>query len=193
MKANRLAGAKAYLVGPMDRIADGGVEWREDISTFLWNMKCGVLNPCKKPMRGVDESSEAREWRKFLKQKAGEGYSSAADALSQMMKNIVGSDLRMVDLANFIIMYIDTDVHMCGSYAEQTHACLQKKPVIICCKQGKWGVPDWLWGICKHQLFFNNWDEVKRYITHINEDDEKTIDTLNKWVFLDQKIIYGEQ
>ena len=46
---NRLNKSLCYLCGAMDRVEDGGIGWREYISTKLRDMSIGVLNPCDKP------------------------------------------------------------------------------------------------------------------------------------------------
>jgi hypothetical protein len=104
--------------------------------------------------------------------------------------NIVSVDLHFVDLSNFIIMAIDKSIHMCGSYCEITYASLEKKPIIVMCKQGRWEVPGFLWGMgLRHQMFFGSWGEVKDYIAHIAY--AKTIDDLGRWRFLDYNKVYG--
>lgn len=188
---NRLEGQLFYLAGPMDRVPDRGVEWRKDIQQFLWDLGAGVFNPCDKPIDWGVEDPHSRKWRKqslldaYKLEKAGKHHDSKQiyDAISQHVKDIVASDLRGIDVSNAVIMYIDVDVHMCGSYNEQTHACLQRKPVIICCKQGKHNVPDWLFGICHHEMFFSNWNEVKKYLEHVAYDNN--VKHYKRWRFID--------
>ena len=45
---NRLCGTRTYLAGAMDRVKDGGIGWRNDITPFLEDMGVVVLDPCKK-------------------------------------------------------------------------------------------------------------------------------------------------
>ena len=56
----RLAGMRTYLAGAMDRVADGGVGWRNRISPLLKAMGVTVLNPCDKPVEVGIEDSETR-------------------------------------------------------------------------------------------------------------------------------------
>ena len=46
----KLYGSKTYLVGAMDRVLDGGVEWREKLTPRLHNLGVIVYNPCDKPI-----------------------------------------------------------------------------------------------------------------------------------------------
>ena len=197
--SNRLAGSIAYLAGPMDRIADRGVEWRLDMQEFLWANNIGVLNPCSKPINWGVEDEASRQWRHESLRQAEDMYSRGleydanhiCEAVSDQMKCVVASDFRCVDKADFTILYIDTAVHMCGSYAEETTAALQRKPVIICCKQGRFKVPDWLWGACKHEMFFSTWEEVKDYISHVAYAEH--VEHLKRWQFFDINKIYHRE
>ena len=58
---NRLKGMACYLCGPMDRVPDGGVAWREDITPKLKELGVGVLDPCKKPSEYATEDANTRE------------------------------------------------------------------------------------------------------------------------------------
>jgi hypothetical protein len=182
---NRLRGMTGYLAGPMEFCPNTGKDWREDMSTFIRSLGAGALNPLDKPTDFVveDRELESRQMYTLAEVKCEE--------IHQIMKPIVGIDLRMVDEASFVILYIDTDIHTCGSYNEQTHACLQRKPVIVVCKQGKYGVPSWLWGICNHQMFFSDFEEVKEYLEHVAYD--KDVKHFNRWRFFDYNKVFGKE
>jgi len=196
---NRLKYQIFYLAGPMDRVEGRGIEWREDIQEFLWDeLEAGVFNPCDKPINWGVEDETVRIWRKESLIKADSletaGHKFEAnqiyDAVNEHMKAIVAADLRLVDQCGAMIMHVDTDVHLCGTYNEQTWACLQHKPVIIHCKQGKHGVPDWLHGICRHEMMFGTWDGVKEYLRHVAFSDE--VEHFRRWRFIDMDKVYGK-
>ena len=180
---NRLKGMTAYLCGAMDRVADGGVEWREHITPRLQELGVGVFNPCNKPSDYAPEDEDTRELIHALKR------SEKYDDVSAIMKPICAVDLRMVDIAHFIIMNIDMDNHLCGSYHEAFVAIGQKKPVVIMCKQGKRGLPNWMFGVVPHQMVFSNWSESIEYLHHVNEDED--VEHLNRWRFFDFNKVYG--
>ncbi len=182
---HRLSGSMFYLVGPMDEVPDLGADWREDISRFLWNMNIGVMNPCDKPTANGKESPDFIKRINILK-KQGQ-YTE----VQKMVEPIVDIDLRMIDLCSAVIMNIDKDYHMCGSYNEQTHACLQRKPIIIHCKHGLDGIPNWLYGIAQPSIFFDSWEKVKAYVDDIAYNILPNIDTLNRWKFFDYNKIYN--
>ena len=54
----KLTGMRTYLAGAMDRVADGGVGWRNRITPILKSMGVTVLNPCDKPVEvGLEDES----------------------------------------------------------------------------------------------------------------------------------------
>ena len=182
---NRLKNTTCYLCGPMDRVDDGGVGWREDITPILKEMGIGVLNPCNKPTSFAVEDGRFREGIDQLKKM--EMFSSVADA----MKEVAAIDLRMIDIAHFVIMYIDMDVHMCGSYHEAFVAIQQKKPLLVMCKQGSPSLPNWLFGVMPHQHMFSYWTCLTNYLedVHTGKDNED----YNRWRFFDFEKIYTKE
>jgi len=175
---NRLKGMTCYLCGPMDRVPDGGTEWRDYVSKKIKKMGVGVFNPCDKPSDYAKEDHVTRETIHALKM--GGDY----DKISDMMKPICAVDLRMVDIAHFIVMNLDLDVHLCGSYHEAFLAMSQRKPVLIRCKQGKADAPNWVFGVVPHQLIFSSWQELLDYL-HDIDNSEKEVDHLDRWRFFD--------
>ena len=105
------------------------------------------------------------------------------------MKPICAVDLRMVDIAHFLVMDLDVDVHMCGSYHEAFMAVFQKKPVLIKCEQGKNSLPNWLFGVIPHELIFSTWADLLAYLREI--DSSETVDHLDRWRFFDFEKVYG--
>jgi nucleoside 2-deoxyribosyltransferase len=183
---NRLQQTSVYLSGPMDRVVDfekDAVVWRNDLKPFLFSMGVGVLDPCDKATLIGVESEDIRKEKKLLK------VQGRYDELREIMKPICAVDARMVDLANFLILYIDIDVHMMGSYHEAAIAISQKKPVLVMCKQGKQNIPDWAFGSIPHEMMFSSWGEVKEYLTHIDTADK--VEHLRRWWFFDIDHIFG--
>ncbi len=172
---NRLKAMRGYLCGAMDRVADGGVGWRVEIGGWLRTRGVIVLDPCDKP---IDIGIEDAENRTLRRQKKLEGD---FDYVAHDMKIIRCVDLRMVDLADFLIVNLDMDVHACGTYEELFLANREKKPVIVRCEQGKAHAPDWLLGTIPHQFIFSNWEEVSAYLHHI--DGAPEVDAMRRWMF----------
>jgi len=175
MKHNRLQNTTTYLAGGIDRVADGGVSWRRAIIPFLQSMRVVVFDPTNKPMDIAGENIENREYKEQLKR--DKNYNE----LARKMREIRSIDLRLVDKSDFIVCYIDTLTFLCGTMEEIFLANRQKKPVLVVIEGGKDLLPDWLWGTLIPQHIFNNFDELKEYLRHINEDE--VIDTCKRWVF----------
>lgn len=157
---HRLTGHCAYLAGPMDQVNDRGQVWREDISEFLWKLGIGVLNPCDNPVVGSLQEDDC-----YFEEMASLKEAGDWEEVERLGKRVVRSDLHLIDIGNFCIVYIDTTVHSSGTNTELTYAALEKKPVILVCRQGKKGVPNFLWGIgLNHHMFFDNFEQAKGYI-----------------------------
>ena len=177
---NRLRAMRAYLCGAMDRVQDGGVGWRQEIGTWLRSRGVIVLDPTNKPIDIGVEDMENRQLRHELK--AAGDYRS----VSQDMKIIRCVDLRMVDLSDFLVVNIDTNVHACGTYEELTLGNRQKKPIILRIEQGKANAPDWLFGTLPHQMMFSTWEEVSDYLHNIDSAPE--VDAMRRWLFFNYDV-----
>lgn len=185
MSKNRLFGHIAYLAGSIDNSRDFK-SWREDITTFLQSINIGVLNPCDK---SVIRNSKINEDENFLSYIESLKTEKKYKEIQEIMQEIVRVDLKMVDLSNFLILNIERDVHMCGSYAEQTLACFQRKPILVHCSSGINKIPNWLFGVCDPELFFDNWQALKDYIESVNNG--VIIDDMDsKWRFINYHRVF---
>lgn len=183
---HRLRNHIAYLAGPIENVSDVGVEWRLDITKFLNWLGIGVFNPCNKPILNykVDEDKDFVFKVKELKRQG------KFKEVQHLLQEIVRLDYKMVDLSNFLILHIDPNSHMCGSYAEMTLACYLRKPIIVHCEDLS-RVSGWCYGICDPEMFFSSWDDVKNYILHICFD-ENVDDIDSKWRFIDYDKVFGK-
>ena len=172
---NRLAYNRCYLCGAMDRVADGGVGWRERIKLDLRDLHIIWLDPCNKPINIATEDAGTR--RRLNDAKMIGDYDFVHDAV----KEIRGVDLRMCHISDFLLVNIDTDVHACGTYDEISIANTQKKPIIIHCEQGKAHLPNWMFAMLPHQFFFSTWEEACEYLQHVAHAPE--VDWLKRWYF----------
>jgi len=186
---NRLKSHTAYLAGAIDKVtASDAMEWREDMTDFLNDLGIGVFNPCDKPIYNttVHEDNDFVSMVEALKDRGN------YDEVQKIMQEIVRIDLNFVDLCNFMILNIEPDCHMCGSYGEQTVACLQRKPIIIHCSKGISKIPNWLFGVCDPKMFFESWIDVKGYIKDICYD-VSVDDNDKKWRFIDYHKAFGKR
>ncbi|MFW9873089.1 MAG: hypothetical protein ACFFG0_08320 [Candidatus Thorarchaeota archaeon] len=174
---NKLANSRCYLGGAMEFVSDFGMEWREYLKTKLLEFNIIWLDPTNKPIDIGIEDLEGRDLRKFQKE------NGRFDAITHDMKIIRCVDLRMVDIADFLIVDLDVSVHTCGTYEEIFWANRCKKPVIVKIKQGKQACPDWLLGTLPHEMIFSTFEEVRDYLNHIAYDDIVTINHMKRWMF----------
>jgi hypothetical protein len=172
---NRLNNQRTYLAGAMDRVADRGNGWRDQITPFLESLGITVFNPIKKPSAIGMEDFTVYQYKKSLK------LEKNFDELSKLMKTIRSVDLRLVDISDFLIVNLDLEIHPCGTYEEIFWANRQKKPIIIHMVQGKENAPDWLFGTIPHEMIFSSWDDLKKYLHDINTLPE--IKNYNRWYF----------
>jgi len=157
----------------MDLAPDGGVQWRESITPWLHSRGVIVYDPTKKPIDIGWERIENRDYRRQLKE------DGQYDQLKAEMKPVRCTDLRMVDITDFLIVNLDMSIYTTGTHEEITTANRSKKPVIIRCQQGKNSVPDWLFGMLPHETFFQEWEQVYEYLDLIDREGRND----GRWYF----------
>lgn len=172
---NRLKNQRVYLAGAMDRVPDRGAGWRAEITPFLKSMGLVVFNPLNKPTEVGKEDHTTHVLKCRLKEEG------RYDELSELMKTIRATDLRLVDISDFLVVNLDITTHPCGTLEEIFLANRSKKPVIVRIEQGKESAPDWLFGTLPHAMFFSRWDEVRSYLSHVDGSGE--IEDLGRWRF----------
>ena len=170
---NEIDGIKVYLSGPMDRVEDDGVGWRQEFRLIC--EKAGLffkfLDPTDKP-EGV--SSEVVE-KYAIKEALKKGDWETASKKSRKVRHV---DLRMIDNTDLYIVHIDTTIHSCGTYNELFEAESQQKPifVIMASHHEKYDIPLWLVGIVKEKEVFEGIDECIGYLVKINKGKIKLDD-----------------
>ncbi len=179
---SRLYGQRCYLSGPMDRVDDRGVGWRRDITPFLQGLGVVVMDPTDKPINIGLEDGENMRTRRGLKERCD------YDRLTESIKTIRAIDLRMVDLSDFMVAYVDTSIIMCGTWEEIFWANRLKRPILLVCKQGKQhGVPDWMFGVIPHQHMFDDFISARCYLDYVSHGPPEVIDSFSRWLFFDYK------
>lgn len=173
---NRLFGTRCYLCGAMDRVKDAGVGWRKAFRMALQGHGIQWLDPTRKPIKLGLEDDESRRRRRLWKAQG------LFDLVAKEMKPIRCTDLRMVDLSDWMVINIDTDIHACGTYEETTLGNRQKKPMLFHIEQGKANAPDWLFGKVPHEYIFSTWESLLDYVYRVSLGYE---DGLGRWYFFD--------
>lgn len=182
---SQLKGSMCYLVGPIDFAKDKGVGYRQKIMKELKSLGIIFLDPTAK-MDGLTPDVGVEQEK--IQQMKDEGR---WEDLRVFMKKIVRSDLRCVDYSDFVIAYIDPNVHMCGSYHEIVCAVNQKKPVLAVIKGGKKRASSWLFGILRTDAMFDSIEELVEYFKHPEfKPDERWV-LFREQVFRQQMSIFG--
>lgn len=171
---NLLRGLTTYLIGPIDRCANFGTQWRDNVTPFLEALGVKVLNPNNKKFHGIaQEDTKTREHIEYLK-KTGQ-----FEQIRQKYGWIRRVDLRCVDKSDFLIARVDLNVHTCGSYEEISCANRQKKPILCYCEHGKAAMPNWLFFMLPHEYLMNSIEEVQDYLIRVNEKGSPD----DRWLF----------
>jgi nucleoside 2-deoxyribosyltransferase len=178
---NILDKSVCYLAGPIDHADDLGVGYRRYVIEKSQELGLNIrfLDPTDKITGLADDVGVEQDNIQRLKKR------KSWRKLSKLMAKIVRSDLRQVDLSDFIIVMVDTSVHMCGTYHELILADLQKKPVLAIIKGGKQKSPSWLFGIIDHELMFDSMEECLDYLTKVNDGE---IELSDRWVLFRQAL-----
>tara|TARA_R110000796_G_scaffold166381_2_gene283317 strand:- start:3002 stop:3604 length:603 start_codon:yes stop_codon:yes gene_type:complete len=176
-KSNKLNGLRFYLAGPIDAAKDDGVGWRRALKPWLKRRKVQSLDPCDKPIAYSAYKEIEGEKQKMMELKESGRYFE----LTQQMRDIVHVDLRMVDVSDVVIVYLDPSISMCGTYHELLNALQQRKPTLVVIEGGKTKAPNWLFGIMNFNFMFDSFDELKIFLKQIDEG-VITAD-LSRWVF----------
>ena len=145
----------------MDRCADNGETWRQRIKSDLADLGIIWLDPTRKPTHLAVESAESR--KRLAEAKAAGEF----DFVCDQMKIIRSVDLRLTDVADFIVAHLDTEIYSCGTWEEIANANRQKKPVVIHVEQGKAATPNWLLGTVPHEMIFSTWEDLYCYLQSI--------------------------
>ena len=111
-KSNKLNGLRFYLAGPIDAAKDDGVGWRRALKPWLKRRKVQSLDPCDKPIAYSAYKEIEGEKQKMMELKESGRYFE----LTQQMRDIVHVDLRMVDVSDVVIVYLNPSISMCGTY-----------------------------------------------------------------------------
>ena len=178
---NKLKGSIAYLMGPIDRVPDFGKGWRIEIVSQCRSMGIKFLDPTNKVSSLQKEVDEEQKTIREMKE------SEKWDELSVFMKRVVRDDHRCIDLSDFMICYIDMDIHMCGTYFELQSVLTQKKPYFIIMKGGKKRTPSWLFGIIDHRNIYSTIEEVVDELKRLDSGEKEMSD---RWVLIRNEIAY---
>ena len=155
-----------YLAGPIEDVEDNGVEWRKRFINKSSSMKIRFIDPCDKPANCTQEIDKiGGDQRKVDLYRKNRQFKE----LQKFVKKFRREDLRFVDISDFLVVYIDPDVHMCGSYDELITAERQRKPIFAIVKGGIDRLPTWLFGVFELEHVFPTVEDCVNYLYDIHE------------------------
>lgn len=137
MTTNLLEGTRAYLSGPMDFVGSRVIEkflgWRSILSPILKALGITVLDPWNKPaIKG--HKNYGQEGLGYSKEEYERDFWINDETRARFETDFwetVHIDLRMVDLADFILTFVPTNIYSVGTVHEIVTARLQLKPVLM--------------------------------------------------------------
>lgn len=145
-----LANTKTYLIGHMEFV--NGEDWRKSVTAEMNSIGVKVFNPYEKPfINAKEEDEQSRKGLKTLMRQ--KNY----DAVAEHMKDVRKFDLRLCDLADFLIINIVPEVASWGSAEEIYWVNRQKKPMFVSIQHpdGKAATPLWIMGTIPHKYIFD--------------------------------------
>ncbi len=174
--------SRAYLCGAIDYAPDLGVGWREEIIRKSKEANLGIryIDPCNKPAGCTQEVEDGvRLVDKFRK-------NGQWEEMRQFVKGFRREDLRFTDIVDFLIIKVDPDVHMCGSYDELFLAERQRKPIFCIIEDGIERLPTWLFGVFHLENIFTSVDECIEHLKKLDAMPPEELDSC--WVLIGQHI-----
>ena len=164
---NRLDGLRVYLSGSMEKSNDLGCGWRQELTPILEFLGMSVLDPTNKQNKLSFCSSASEEHSKLIQLRHYKNY----DELTKCSKEVVRCDLSYVDRCDIMIVRMDTDYFSVGTIDEFVTACLERKPILMWCVQGKQNMPIWLFGRMNHKYMFDSDTELMEFIYKLAFND----------------------
>jgi len=180
--AGKLNGQRCYLAGPIDHSEDDGIGWRIEMTEWLAELGVMALDPTDKRTSNTI-FNEIGDEQKNLGQLRELGR---FHELRNAMKPIVLADLRMVEISDFLIVYLDPSVQMCGTWEELFVGLRQHKPVFVVVKGGKQKLNFWMFGRINPDFVFDSFEDVKNYLEEV--DNETIRVDSSRWIFFDYNL-----
>ena len=188
----KLDGACCYLSGPMEFVADHGVEWRRKFIRLSHEagLKLDFIDPTNKPGDENAKIGEDKGYQTRLKE-AGRWRE-----LKEYVEGYRRLDLRYVDLSDCIVAVVDPRVPQWGTSNEVYFAEMQHKPTFFICEGGLKNLPNWLFAVIDlddplEDKRCNVFGSVEEVIEELIDIDSGIAPMNNEWVlvrkFLEQQ------
>jgi hypothetical protein len=191
IQSGKLDGACGYLSGPMEFVADHGVEWRRKFIKLVHDagLKIDLIDPTDKP-GGIDVKIGENKAHQEMLQKEGR-WQELQDYVSSYRRY----DLRFVDISDFLVVVVDPRVPQWGTANEVYVGEQQHKPMFFICDGGLAKLPRWLFDVVDLDDFngyhgkrcnvFSSVEEVVQRLVHL---DNGVLPLNKKWVLIRKHI-----
>ena len=164
-RANILDSATVYLSGPMDFVESRELErangWRTRITDFLKVLGTTIYDPWEKPeVSGMKHYGKEDEFtadrRNDWTYEPGEKGDKLRAQLADEFWPTLHIDLRMTDLADFLIAYCPTNIYSVGTVHEIALARQQHKPVLL----------------VTPPINYTAWNSLKEQVSALDDDND---------------------
>lgn len=181
--SGKLEKSTAYLSGAMEYVKDGGVFWRRKFIKLVKeaNLKIDCIDPTSKP----GNINEDKITQKELQQ------NGCWEQLKTYVSNYRRSDLRFVDLSDFIVCFVDPTVPQWGTANEVFEAERQHKPSFFICEGGLYTLPRWLFGVIQlenENARCNVFNSVEEVIDELIGLDKGIYPMDSEWVLIRKEL-----
>lgn len=176
----RLAKQRCYLAGPIDYAEDDGVGWRKELSKWLKKRDVVIMDPTNKKTSNTKFIEVGDEQNKLMHLRNMGRYQE----LREEMKPIILADLRMVETSDFVVVYLNPDIRMCGTWEELFISLRQRKPTFVVAEGGKANMSLWLFGRMNPDFIFESFEELTHYLDSV--DRGLISEDVSRWVFFNE-------
>ncbi len=180
-----LDGTWGYLSGPMEAVSDNGVEWRRKFIELVDDagLAIDLIDPTDKPL---DDESMIGENKALQIELQRQGRFLE---LRELVSDYRRQDLRYVDHSNFVVVLVNPDVHMCGTYDELFFAESQHKPLFFIVEGGLYRLPRWLFDVVdlddpRKGTKCNVYENVEGVVEELKRLDSGEVPFTKKWVLI---------
>lgn len=177
--------ALGYLSGPMDYVADHGVEWRRKFINLIHKAKLDIdlIDPTNKPGDEMNIGEDKTLQTNFKSQKK---WKELAEYVGEYRRY----DLRYVDYSDFLVVVVDPRVPQWGTSNEVYFAEMQHKPIFFICDGGLENFPNWLYDLLEFENdqpinIFQKPEEVVDLLVQMDRGEKKLS---KQWVLVRKHI-----
>lgn len=157
---------RVYLAGNMESVPDF-ISWRDEITIELKKLGIICLDPSKEVF--INTLPESLDFRDKLIKMRESNTPGEFEMMQEYMKGIVQKDLRMVDLADFIICFLTPESPTFGTTHELINAAQDRKPILFILKDWR-KIPLWLARYCRKPEIFPDIESLMSYLIGVHKN-----------------------